>query len=55
MKWIIYSMIAISYILIVLGIMFSSDTLGSKFAFSGSVTLVYGFILGLLNSIFGSK
>ena len=55
MKWIIYSLIAVSYILIILGIRFSSETVDFKFAFSGTVTLVYGAVLCFFHTFFEIK
>jgi len=55
MKWIIYPLVAVSYILAVLGIMFSGETLGFKFFISGFITLVYGALLGFFYSLFKSN
>lgn len=55
MKWIMYSLVAVSYILVVLGIMFSGEALDFKFALSGLSTLAYGAVLGFFYSIFKSN
>ena len=55
MKWIMYSLTAISYILVVLGIMFSSETLDFKLISLGSLTLVYGAVLGFFHTLFEIK
>lgn len=55
MKWIIYPLTAVSYILIVLGIIFSGETLGFKYVLSGVLTLVYGAILGVFYELFKIK
>ena len=55
MKWIIYSMVAVSYILVILSIMFSHETLSFKFILLGSLTLVYGAVLGFFYTLFEIK
>lgn len=55
MKWIIYSLVVISYILVVLGIILSGETLDFKLISLGSLTLVYGAVLGFFHTLFEIK
>ena len=55
MKWIMYSLVAVSYILNVLGIIFSGETLDFKFMLLGCLTLIYGAILGFFYTLHKSN
>ena len=55
MKWIIYSIVAVSYILVVLGIILSGETLDFKFISWGTLTLVYVAVLGFFYTLLKSN
>ena len=47
-----YSLVAVSYILVVLGIILSGETLGFKFISLGSLTLVFGAVFNFFYIFF---
>lgn len=50
-----YSLVAVSYILVVLGIILSGETLEFKLISLGSLILVYGAVLGFFYTLFEIK